>query len=204
MPKLLFAIATLMVQGTEASEIRCSDLNFRDALEAAAVSTLSPRGTNQPRHFFSTVILLPSGRNKHTRSRMEQDKLEPAGLYPPGWWNQRQSFCLLCGDRSMWDTNRPKCVYMSNKLYTQLSLLSKHSVGSNKMFLSTLCYTMCIQVTGGWWMGKNSRTALQQALTSVANYLNRGVVRGNEGSDTNSWFEATRESGQWKVQSESS
>lgn len=31
-------------------------------------------------------------------------------------------------------------------------------------------------------MGKNSRTALQQALTSTANYLNGGIVRGNEGS----------------------
>lgn len=59
-------------------------------------------------------------------------------------------------------------------------LLSKHVVGFNKMFLSTLCCTMCIQVTGGWWMDKNSRTALQQTLTSTDNYLKRGVVRGDQ------------------------
>lgn len=89
---------------------------------------------------------------------------------------QRKSFCLSHRGWSITQSKLPADINVYTRIINCIHnfLLAKHFVGFKKLFFSALC----IQVTGDWWMGKYSRTALQQALTSIAAYLNRGIIKG--------------------------
>lgn len=126
------------------------------------------------------MLWLSSGRNDHVWSRTG---------WETSWchWGhghqddkvQRKSFCLSHRDWSITQSKLPADISVYTCVINCIHnfLLSKHFVGFNKLFFSALR----IQVTDDWWMGKYSRTALQPALTSIATYLNRGIIKGRGG-----------------------